>query len=97
MTSNIPELKIKLCSKCGAETKVYSTFGKFKCKVCIDKYKTGLKGHSGMIYNKNCMQVYAALYHVFISPLYAGTGSIFKYELPDAPYIFSFLAIHIFL
>tara|TARA_B100000886_G_scaffold167492_1_gene114509 strand:- start:3014 stop:3715 length:702 start_codon:yes stop_codon:yes gene_type:complete len=53
MQNNISGLKIKLCSKCGAETKVYSTFGKFKCKVCIDKYKTGLKGHSGMIYNKN--------------------------------------------
>jgi len=41
------------CSVCGAKTKVYSTFGKLKCKTCIEKSKTGIKGHSGMVYNKN--------------------------------------------
>ena len=44
---------MKICSKCGNKTKVYNTFGKLKCKTCIDKSKTGRKGHSGMIYNKN--------------------------------------------
>jgi|TARA_R100000656_G_C3941671_1_gene126825 hypothetical protein len=44
---------MKICSKCGVKTKVYNTFGKLKCKPCIDKSKTGRKGHSGMIYNKS--------------------------------------------
>lgn len=38
------------CSTCEAEDKkLYSTFGKLKCKDCIDARKTGIKGHSGMI------------------------------------------------
>jgi hypothetical protein len=44
---------MKICTKCGNKTKVYNTFGKLKCKPCIDKSKTGRKGHSGMIYNAN--------------------------------------------
>ena len=44
---------MKICSKCGDNTKVYNTFGKLKCKSCINKTKTNRKGHSGMIYNKN--------------------------------------------
>ena len=44
---------MKICTKCGNKTKVYNTFGKLKCKPCIDKSKTGRKGHSGMIYNSN--------------------------------------------
>ena len=44
---------MKICSKCGNNTKVYNTFGKLKCKSCINKTKTNKKGHSGMIYTKN--------------------------------------------
>jgi hypothetical protein len=45
---------MKLCDKCGSKTKVYRTFGKFKCKSCINKNKKkNIKGHSGMIYKKN--------------------------------------------
>lgn len=42
------------CYKCNItenETKLYSTFGKYICKKCLDKRKTGRKGHSGMIYD----------------------------------------------
>ena len=42
------------CPKCLKENvKLYNTFGKIKCRECIDKSKTGIKGHSGMIYNAN--------------------------------------------
>ena len=41
------------CSFCKKETKVFFVFGKYKCKECIEKSKTGKKGHSGMIYDKN--------------------------------------------
>ena len=46
-----------------------------------------------------------AIFHVWRAPAFDKkhkkavpilTGSIFKYELPDAPYIFHFLANHIF-
>lgn len=47
------KLSFVICSQCGAEKKLFSTFGKLKCKDCIDKSKTGRKGHSGMIYHKN--------------------------------------------
>ena len=40
------------CSSCGAETKLHSTFGKLKCRPCIDKAKTGFKGNSGMVYSR---------------------------------------------
>jgi len=42
-----------ICSVCGANGEVFSTFGKFKCRECIKKSNTGRQGHSGMIYNKN--------------------------------------------
>lgn len=47
-------INIKCCYKCGIEEsgiKLYSTFGKYICKNCLDKRKTGNKGHSGMIYD----------------------------------------------
>jgi len=40
------------CCSCGAETKLHSTFGKLKCRPCIDKAKTGFKGNSGMVYSR---------------------------------------------
>jgi len=43
----------KKCYLCGSTKKVSSTFGKLKCYECIQKSKTGIKGHSGMIYNKS--------------------------------------------
>lgn len=39
-----------ICSICGIDTKTYNTFGKEVCKPCIVSRKTGIKGHSGMIY-----------------------------------------------
>jgi len=45
-----------VCYKCGVsdgEAKLYSTFGKYICKKCLDKRKTGRQGHSGMIYDSN--------------------------------------------
>tara|TARA_R100000655_G_scaffold100438_1_gene144885 strand:- start:309 stop:989 length:681 start_codon:yes stop_codon:yes gene_type:complete len=45
---------MKFCVKCFVkDVKLYNTFGKLKCKKCIDKDKTGKKGHSGMIYKKD--------------------------------------------
>lgn len=41
----------QVCNK--TNVKIYATFGKYKCKQCIDKSKTGRKGNSGMIYDKN--------------------------------------------
>ncbi len=41
------------CPICEKEAKLYNTFGKLKCKECIVKSKTGIKGHSGMIYDEN--------------------------------------------
>lgn len=38
------------CPLCLREAKLYSTFGRLKCRECIDKAKTGVKGNSGMIY-----------------------------------------------
>ncbi len=47
---------MRFCYKCKIpenEAKLYSTFGKYICQECLDKRKTGRKGHSGMIYDKN--------------------------------------------
>lgn len=42
------------CIKCGTkEEKLYYTFGKLKCKKCIEISKTGRIGHSGMIYKED--------------------------------------------
>lgn len=41
------------CDICFKQDKLYSTFGKKKCKECLEKSKTNIKGHSGMVYNKN--------------------------------------------
>jgi len=44
---------IGTCNFCNkSNIKIYATFGKYKCKECIDKSKTGRKGHSGMIYDE---------------------------------------------
>ena len=40
------------CSKCNEDKKTVKTFGKDMCLACLEKRKTGRKGHSGMIYNK---------------------------------------------
>jgi len=46
--------EIKNCVSCKKDNvKLYQTFGKLKCKKCIEKEKTGKKGNSGMIYKKN--------------------------------------------
>lgn len=39
------------CYKCNKDKKTISTFGKNICLECLEKRKTGRKGHSGMIYN----------------------------------------------
>lgn len=45
---------IGTCNTCGkSNIKVYHVFGKLKCKECIFKSRTGRKGHSGMIYDKD--------------------------------------------
>lgn len=41
------------CEKCGSKEKTYDSFGHWICKKCLQKRKTGKKGHSGMIYNKD--------------------------------------------
>jgi len=41
------------CDICKEEKKTYSTFGKQLCKKCIEDRKTGIKGHSGMVYKKD--------------------------------------------
>lgn len=39
------------CYKCKTkEGKLFKTFGKFICRTCLDKRKTGMKGNSGMVY-----------------------------------------------
>ena len=43
----------KQCQVCGKYKKVYITFGKNKCQNCINQSKTGKKGNSGMVYDKN--------------------------------------------
>jgi len=46
--------KVNNCYKCNkSDEKLYPTFGKLICKECLDKRKTGIKGHSGMIYKSN--------------------------------------------
>jgi hypothetical protein len=42
-----------ICQSCLIDKKIYSSFGKLICIECIEKRKTGIKGNSGMIYNKN--------------------------------------------
>lgn len=42
-----------ICSICNKEGDVYYTFGKYKCRECIEKSKTGRVGHSGMIYHQD--------------------------------------------
>jgi hypothetical protein len=42
-----------ICYKCNKEKKTVKSFGKDICIDCLEKRKTGIKGHSGMIYNKN--------------------------------------------
>ena len=43
----------EVCYKCKLESpKLFKTFGKFICKPCLDARKTGIKGHSGMVYKK---------------------------------------------
>lgn len=44
------------CHKCRKEKKTLKSFGKDICKDCLKKRKTGLKGHSGMIYKKDTEQ-----------------------------------------
>jgi hypothetical protein len=47
---------LNTCYKCGVsedETKLYTTFGKYICKDCLDRRKTGRQGHSGMLYDQN--------------------------------------------
>jgi hypothetical protein len=59
---------MKKCLVCGVgDIKLYNTFGKEKCKNCIEKSKTGRKGHSGMIYNKNITE--DSEYDVFLKEL----------------------------
>lgn len=45
---------IKQCYKCGLDdVKLYSTFGKYICKTCLDaRKKVNSNGHSGMIYDE---------------------------------------------
>lgn len=42
-----------ICYKCKKEGKTIKSFGKEICLSCLKKRKTGVKGHSGMIYNKD--------------------------------------------
>ena len=50
---------MKSCTKCTKQdVKLYNTFGKLKCKECIEKDKTGKKGNSGMIYKKDTIIQY---------------------------------------
>jgi len=41
------------CYKCNQDQKTVKSFGKDICLNCLEKRKTGTKGHSGMIYKKN--------------------------------------------
>ena len=52
MDNNIIEKE--KCHYCGdSESKLLATFGKKVCIKCRDERKTGRKGHSGMIYDKD--------------------------------------------
>ena len=44
---------MKKCYKCNEIKKTVKSFGKEICLSCLEKRKTGIKGHSGMIYNPN--------------------------------------------
>jgi hypothetical protein len=39
-----------VCETCHKKAKTYKTFGRDKCRPCIEKSKTGIAGNSGMIY-----------------------------------------------
>lgn len=41
-----------VCYKCKLEIKTVKSFGKNICVACLNKRKTGRKGHSGMVYDK---------------------------------------------
>lgn len=44
---------VKKCTFCNRDdVKLFMSFGKWKCRECIDKRKTGRAGHSGMVYDK---------------------------------------------
>jgi len=62
------EEDIKQCSICGDNNnKLYNTFGKLKCKSCIEKSSKNIIGNSGMIYNENID--YNSYYDIFYSEL----------------------------
>jgi hypothetical protein len=42
---------ISICYKCNLQKKCVKTFGKEICLDCLEKRKTGRKGHSGMLYD----------------------------------------------
>ena len=42
-----------ICYKCNKEKRTFNSFGKEICNECLEKRKTGKKGHSGMIYKKD--------------------------------------------
>lgn len=44
---------LMMCYKRGETKKTVRSFGKEICLGCLEKRKTGIKGHSGMIYNKD--------------------------------------------
>jgi hypothetical protein len=44
---------METCCKCKQKKKTVKSFGKNICLDCLAKRKTGIKGHSGMIYNKD--------------------------------------------
>ena len=46
-------MNILRCYRCREEKKTVKTFGKDTCLECLKKRKTGKRGHSGMIYNKD--------------------------------------------
>jgi hypothetical protein len=50
------------CVSCEADVRTYMTFGKAKCKDCIEKSKTGIPGNSGMIYRKDHSHQFGMLF-----------------------------------
>lgn len=51
---------MKKCYKCGVgsqDAKLFSTFGKYICRKCLDERATGRKGHSGMIYDNSVDEI----------------------------------------
>lgn len=47
---------MNICDKCKLTKKTVRTFGKNVCLNCIEKRKTGIKGHSGMIYDASVIR-----------------------------------------